>query len=305
MPVATDFYTVLVASGFVLDRAIPDGKWHRVKTIDKPKHRNGAYLLRADGTAGFFKNWATDLDFNTWQREGELSRSAKLQTSALALAAQHRAAEYQARQVKAMRAHFHALPPLRNGHPYLEAKALDMRGCGALRIDGDLLVIPVMRDGFVMSLQTIAQDGQKRFSTGCPVKGGVLVLDRPQAVLTCFVEGFATGLAVYQSIHQCRVVVCFDSGNLVEVAKHYQGRGLGVVCADNDWQTAIRIGSNPGLVAGKKAAELMGCGMAYPEDIEGSDWADAITEFGEDARRWISRKIMSKSLPFKRGVVAA
>jgi len=298
--VATDFYTVLTASGFVLDRVIPDGKWHRVKTTDKPKHRNGAYLLRADGSAGFFKNWATDQDFNTWHREGEVSPEAKRQNDAQALAAQHRAAAYQANQIKGMRAYFHGLQMLRGGHPYLTGKALDMRGCNNLRVDGDLLVIPVMRDGMVMSLQTIASDGQKRFSTGCPVKGGVFVLDRPNAVLTCFVEGLATGLAVYQSIVQCRVVVCFDSGNLVEVAKHYQGRGLGVVCADNDWQTAIRIGSNPGLVAGAKAAELLGCGMAYPEDIEGSDWCDAIAEFGEDARRWVSRKIMAKAHPFKR-----
>lgn len=297
---ATDFYTVLTASGFVLDRVVADGKWHRVKTTDKPKHRNGAYLMRLDGSVAWFKNWATDQNFNTWHREGEVSPAAKRINDAAVLAAQHRAAAYQADQIKHIRTYFAGLPLLRGGHPYLTGKELDMRGCTGLRVDGELLVVPVMRDGMVMSLQTIAPDGKKLFKTGCPVKCGVFLLDRPQAVLTCFVEGLATGLAVYQSINQCRVVVCFDSGNLVEVARHYQGRGLGVVCADNDWQTATRIGMNPGLVAGFKAAELMGCGMAYPEDIEGSDWADAITEFGEDARRWVNRKIMLKALPFKR-----
>lgn len=297
---ATDFYTVLVASGFVLDRVIADGKWHRVKTTDKLKHRNGAYLMRVDGQAGFFKNWATDQDFNTWRAEGEVTPSQRLRNEAQAAANRQREAKYQADQIRAMRAVWHGLPLLRGGHPYIQGKGLDMRGCSNLRVDGDLLVIPVTRDGLVMSIQTISPDGEKRFYTGCPVKGGVYLMDRPSAVLTCFVEGFATGLAVYQSIHQCRVVVCFDSGNLVEVAKYYQGRGLGVVCADNDWQTAIRIGTNPGLIAGQKAAESMGCGMAYPEDIEGSDWADAIAEFGEDARRWVSRKIMGKALPFRR-----
>lgn len=296
----SEFHAVLTAAGFVLDRVIADGKWHRVKTTDKLKHRNGAYLMRADGAAAWFKNWATDQDFNSWRAAGEITESQKRQNDAMALANQRRQAQYQADQIKAMRAYWSGLASLRGGHPYLDGKSLDMRGCGDLRIDGELLVIPVKRDGLVMSLQTIAPDGQKRFRTGCPVKGGVYLLDRPGAVLTCFVEGFATGLAVYQSIHQCRVVVCFDSGNLIEVAKHYQGRGLGVVCADNDWQTAIRIGTNPGLDAGRKAADSMGCGIAYPEDIEGSDWADAIAEFGEDARRWVSRKIMSKALPFKR-----
>lgn len=300
----SDFHSTLTAYGFVVDRVISDGRWHRVKTTDKLKHRNGAYLLRADGQIGYFKNWATDQDFNTWRNEGVMTEAQKRRNDADAALARQREAAYQMASIKAMRGYWAGLSALRGGHPYLTGKGLDMRGCINLRTDGDLMVIPVTRDGQIMSLQTIAPDGQKRFRPGCPVKGGVYLLDRAGAVLTCFAEGFATGLAVYQSIPQCRVVVCFDSGNLVEVARHYQGRGLGVVCADNDWQTAIRIGSNPGLLAGQKAAESMGCGVAYPEDIEGSDWADAIAEFGEDGRRWVSRKIMSKALLFKRRVLA-
>lgn len=298
-----DFQSTLMACGFVLDRVIPDGKWHRVKTVDKMKHRNGAYLLKPDQTVGYFKNWATDQDFNVWRAEGEQTPAQKRQNEAYAAAARQRDAEYRMRSIKAMRAYWNGLAPLRGGHPYLDGKGLDMRGCINLRMDGDLLVIPVTRDGQVMSLQTIDKDGQKRFRTGCPVKGGVYMLDRPKAVLTCFAEGFATGLAIYQSIPQCRVVVCFDSGNLVEVAKHYQGRGLGVVCADNDHQTAARIGTNPGVEAGRKAAELMGCGVTYPEGIAGSDYADALIEMGEGARRWVSRKIMAMANPFKRVAV--
>lgn len=295
-----DFHTVLIASGFVVDRVVPDGKWHRVKTVDKPKHRNGAYLLRIDGRTGYFKNWATDQDFNTWKADGEVTQSAQRKNDALALAARTRNAKYQADQIKGMRAYWRGLAPMRGGHPYLTAKGLDMRGCNGLRVDGDLMVIPIMRDGLVMSLQTIAPDGEKRFMTGCPVKGGVYLLDRKSAVLTCFAEGFSTGLAVYQSIEQSRVIVCFDAGNLVEVAKHYHGRGLGVVCADNDWVTEQKIKTNPGLVAATKAAEAMGCGVAYPEDIEGTDWADVIAEFGVDARRFIKRKIIAKAAPFCR-----
>lgn len=294
------FYSVLTAYGFVLDRVIADGKWHRVKTTDKPKHRNGAYLMRLDGQAGFFKNWATDQDFNTWRAEGEVTASQRLRNEADAARDQRRRADHQAQQIKAMRAYFQSLPVLRGSHPYLSGKLLDMRGCHSLRTDGELLVVPVMRDGQVMSLQTITRDGQKKFRYGCPVKGGVYLLDRPQAVLTCFVEGLATGLAVYQSIHQSRVVVCFDSGNLLEVSKHYRGTGLGVVCADNDHRTAAKIGTNPGVLAGIEAAKRLGCGLAYPEDIEGSDWADAIAEFGENARRWVNRKIMVKAAPFRR-----
>ena len=87
---------------------------------------------------------------------------------------------------------------------------------------------------------------------------------------------------------------------MIEVSKHYKGIGIGVVCADNDHKTEQRIGSNKGIEAGKKAAENMGCGIAYPEGIKGSDWADAIDEFGPDALRWIARKINMKAKPFRR-----
>lgn len=296
----SDFHAVLLASGFVIDRVIPDGRWHRVKTIDKMKHRNGAYLLRPDGRVGYFKNWATDQDFNTWRAEGQPTQAEKRQSDARILAARQRDTEYRARSIQSVQRYWAGLQPLRGGHPYLYSKQLDMRGCSNVRVDGDLLVIPVMRDGQVMSVQTVAPDGTKGFEPGCPVKGGIYLMDRPGAVLTAFAEGFATGLAVYQSINQCRVVVCFDSGNLVEVARHFWGRGLGVVCADNDKATASRTGTNPGLVAGQQAAELMGCGLAFPEDIEGTDWADAITELGENARGWVHRKIMMKAKPFRR-----
>ena len=299
-----DFQSVLTAYGFVVDRVIPDGRWHRVKTTDKMKHRNGAYLLRPDGMAGWFKNWATDQGFNTWNADGEQTPAQKRQIEADAQAARKRETAYRDRAIKTMRDYWQSLPLLRGGHPYLDGKGLDMRGCVGLRHDGEFMVVPVNRDGQVMSLQTIAPDGRKRFRMGCPVKGGVYLLDRPKAVLTCFVEGLATGLAVYQSLPQCRVIVCFDSGNLVEVSSRFIGCGLGVVCADNDTQTEQKIGTNPGLVAGQKAAEAMGCGLAYPQGIEGSDWADAIKEMEPDARRWINRNILMKAKPFKRvGVV--
>lgn len=277
---------------------VPDGLWHRCPTDDHPTKRNGAFLLRVDGRMGWFKNFATDDGFSSWALEGEFTPAQRLKAAADTSAAREREAQYRRASVASCRTYWAGLKSVRSGHPYLTAKKLDMLGCAGVRVDGDLLVIPVMRNGLVMSVQTIASDGQKRFRTGCPVKGGTYLLDRPGATLTCFAEGFATGLAVFSSLKQARVVVCFDAGNLVEVATHFKGFGLGVVCADNDHETAARIGTNKGMESGHKAAEALGCGIAYPEGIRGSDWADAMAE-REDGRRWIARQIMNKAKPFR------
>ena len=33
------------AHGLIINHAIPDGRWHRVPTVDKPRKRNGAYIF--------------------------------------------------------------------------------------------------------------------------------------------------------------------------------------------------------------------------------------------------------------------
>lgn len=296
----SDFQTVLEAAGFYPQKIIPDGKFYRCKTQDKPKHRNGAYLLDISGRKGVFKNYATDLDWNSWSMDGFVSVAELRQQrdQAMALRVEEIAARKAA--IQAAGEYFEALRPIASLHPYIAAKGLSALGLKGLKKDRDLLVIPVMRDGKVVSTQTINADGQKLYRKGCQIKGGVYLLDRPGAGLTCFVEGFATGLAVYQAMQNARVVVCFDAGNLIEVSKHYIGTGLGVVCADNDFKTAKKTGHNKGIEAGQQAAQNMGCGLAYPEGLQGSDWADAIDEFGPDAFRWIARKINMKAKPFMR-----
>lgn len=296
----SDFYTVLVASGYMPTKIVADGRFYRCKTVDKPHHRNGAYLLDSCGRRGVFKNYATDLDWNSWSMDGHVSPAEFKRELDAARVMRIQAAKEQKVAIQAAADYFASIKPLKGSHQYITNKGLSMLGCAGLRTDKGLLVIPVMRDGHVQSLQTIDAEGNKRYRTGCPIKGGVYVLDRPGAGLTCFVEGFATGLAVYQSLTNCRVIVCFDANNLIEVSKYFQGMGLGVVCADNDHQTEKRIGFNKGIEAGKKASENMGCGIAYPEGIKGSDWADAIDEFGLDALRWIARKINVKAKPFRR-----
>lgn len=57
----------------------------------------------------------------------------------------------------------------------------------------------------------------------------------------------------------------------MDVAKTRKTAGMAVICADNDHETT----HNPGITKGKEAAEILKCGLAYPEGICGTDWDDA------------------------------
>ncbi|WP_429498656.1 toprim domain-containing protein [Robbsia andropogonis] len=282
------------AHGLII-RDVVYGKWVRVPTVDHPKKRNGAY--KAMGDVGFVQNHATMQEVAVWRPErfDEIRIPAK---SAAEIEASKRAErERQIRAIKSMRAYWDGLKPLREWHPYLDRKQLSFLGCHDLRVDGDTMVIPLYRGPALMSLQTITMEGEKRYRAGCPIKGNSYILQRRGSVLTALVEGFATGLAIYQSMPMASVVVCFDAGNMVAVSKELKVRGLCVVCADNDWRSAEKFSRNTGIEKGQEAADAIGCGMAFPKGIEGSDWADALIEWGDAGPGKIRHEVMKGARP--------
>lgn len=283
------FEQALAASGLRPRVVIADGRWRRCATDDKPRKKNGAYVLHPDGR-GYFKNWATDLDLNKWEEAGA-QRATQIDPAVV----QRRREEERARRINAMagaRARWAESRPMRGLHPYLEAKGLTAAGCAGLRVFNDLLVVPVWFGQSITSIQTIDADGNKRFWPGAPVKAGAYVMDRKNAAVTAICEGLATGLAVYQSVRSARVLVAFDAGNLVSVVDRLRPTGNVVICADNDHATQARTGINPGIQKATGAAELIGAGVAYPKGIQGSDWADALAEWPNGARR-IEREILA------------
>ena len=289
----SEFRIALEAAGLQPKHVDPDGRWHRCSTADKPRRRNGAYCLALDGLRGWWRNWATDVSANEWR--GHDVRTAAKRIVDERRAEQQRVAdrEQRRRAVAAARAFWSRCTQLTAPHPYIAGKGLSASGCAGLRVHGDLLVVPVMVDYTLVSVQTITPAGEKRFWTGAPVRSGAYPLLRPRSALLCVVEGLATGLAVFQSVKQASVVVAFDAGNLLPVIDRMRPTGLVVICADNDHRTAARIGVNPGLEKARNAAELIDCGVAAPSGIEGSDWADALKEWGDGAPRRIEREILA------------
>ena len=290
----SDFLSALLASGLRPATVAPDGRWHRCPTEDKPHRRNGVFKLDIGGATGVFRNYAMDADFNFWRDCAHTAKNSKRCGDTLDALRRMSAQDEHRRASRSAEARrfWGAAPPLLGAHPYLSRKLLSTRGCEGLRRHRDLLLVPVERDGEVISVQAISPSGQKRFFSGAPIKGGRYVINRPSAALTCLVEGFATGLAVYQCVSQCRVVVAFDCANLAVIAPSIKWRPL-VICADNDHATQARIGRNPGMEAAQHAAKLTGAAIAAPSGINGSDWADALREWGEGAANRIGRAILA------------
>lgn len=282
----TDFLTFCRLNGIIIDYLPPLGKIRSYPTEDKKQSKNGRVMF--DGDFGWCQNWRYQDKPLIWfkgKEERTLSEAEKQELKRRQAIEARKLAVIQAKAIDGMRAYFYSLKPMNGNHPYLENKGLDIKGCAGLRVDGEMLVIPLVRDGLLISLQTIAPDGTKKFRSGCPTKGASFLIGNPRAPIAFFCEGFATGLTIFQAIPTSRVIVCFNANGLREVALRTARafRGMACICADNDHKTAEKPPFiNPGLEKGKEAAKAIGCGIAYPTGIEGSDWDDARQEWGED-----------------------
>jgi len=292
--VTTDFLAFCRMHGIQVSALPPLGVWRRFKTDDKPLHRNGA--VKWMGDHGFIQNHATMTEVAVWraQNDGQpyvQSAADKARVDAA------RAAERQRRidGMKGARALWARSNRLLGGHPYLTRKGLSMLGCNGLRVTHDgRLLIPMLQGEVLLSVQSIDNDGAKLFFPGAPTKGAYHAIVRQRAAVTAFCEGFATGAAIFQSVEQANVVVCFNASNMIEVAKVLKPTGSVVWCADNDHGTQAKRGFNPGVEAARNAAELAGGGVAYPEDVFGSltDWADVLKERGVHGKKYLSREIL-------------
>ncbi|WP_114968342.1 toprim domain-containing protein [Rhodoferax ferrireducens] len=291
-----NFEQALRIAGLMPREIVADGKIRRCPTETTPKKRNGWYALHLDGH-GTWGDWTSGSGqaLGTWKDDNATQQAVSPEVVAKMQAQRDRERQYRIQSVRSARAFWNKCHPLSLPHSYIVNKGLLPLGCAGVRTHDGLLVIPVMLGDSLISIQTITHDGVKKFWPGAPVKAGCFVMRRERAVITIFVEGFATGLAVYQSVRNSTVIVAFDAGNLMPVADRIRPKGSVVFAADNDHATQLKRGMNPGIEKATNAAELIGAGVAYPEGIEGSDWADYAREIGEGSARKIERQILAKA----------
>jgi putative DNA primase/helicase len=264
---------------------IGDGKLHRFPSNGKKGDDAGWYVLHAQegSPAGAFGCWRSGID-ELWradagrdltpaEEEAHRARMATLRAERDAEAAVRRE-EARARAG----AIWNASKPASLIHPYLRLKKIKPHI--ARNFKGDL-VLPVMVDGAITSLQTITAEGEKRFLPGGRVAGGYCLLGLPAPngeLVLC--EGFATGASIREAT-DLAVAVGFNANNLVAAAKALRARFPMVkliVAADDDALTP----GNPGLTKAKEAAQAVGGLLAVP--VFGDDRPEGASDFNDLAR---------------------
>lgn len=158
--------------------------------------------------------------------------------------------------------------PVSGTSPYLDRKRVRAFG---VRFARKSIVVPVRNAKLeLVGLQFIGPLGDKKFLTGTPKQGcfhliGELPDDSPKGLLW-IAEGYATAATVHMATG-CPVVVAFDAGNLVPVARALRSLAPATriaIAADNDAATP----GNPGVTKAREAALAVGGVVVVPEFSE-------------------------------------
>jgi len=151
---------------------------------------------------------------------------------------------------------------------------------------GDLLLTAQDVTGEIRSVQSIQENGMKRFATGGAkqdmfhVVGGQGLDALAKAPAIVIGEGYATADTLSKALGYA-TVAAFDSGNLPHVAKQLRGQFPDkpfVIAGDNDLHLELTEGKNPGkekALAAAKAVDgtaifpIFALGeQAYPANLE-------------------------------------
>lgn len=270
-----DVHSQLAAAGLVVDGVLEIGKMVRCRAEgDKGSKRSGWYVLhelRLDSgetvLVGRYGNWklhggdALKIEFSgTGLSEAERERFKAEQQRLRAAAAE----EKKQRAEEAARRAARIFPKLPDSgtSPYLNRKKVRAFG---VRFSYGSIVVPVRSiAGDLAGLQFIAPDGEKKFLTGTAKAGCFHLIGEvnPRAPLL-IAEGYATAASLHIAT-QFPVVVAFDAGNLLPVAKAWREAMPDqeiIVAADNDADTE----GNPGITKGRAAALAIGAQLCWPE----------------------------------------
>jgi len=251
---------------------IADGRLHRFY-IDghKPSSLNGAYTLHLDGCpAGFFQDFKTGLS-QTWRSGSGFQVSYALLKQIQEAKLTRKSEMHQKHTEAANKAVYiwsQSNPIIKQSeHAYLLKKRIQPHDT---RLYRDALVIPIHNESDqLVNLQFITPVGDKRFLSGGRKRGCFHIMgDLSEKILIC--EGFATGASLYADSKQ-RVVIAFDAGNLLPVAKNIRELALDseiIICGDNDL-------SGIGQSKAREAALSIGAKVLIPP-VPDQDWNDVL-----------------------------
>jgi putative DNA primase/helicase len=260
---------------------VADGKIHRFSTNGSRKDNAGWYLLHLDGVAaGAFGDWRGNIN-NRWCVASEetmtAEQRAELQRFYENVKREHDAEQQRIWNEAAEKAkkRWAAAAEATDDFSYLVKKRVKSYG---LKCHDGRLLVPVRDDRGLRSLQFIDANGKKLFLEGSQAGGGYFIIgNATKERLLYVVEGYATGATVREATG-LPVVVAFNDGNLLSVARAMRDKLPDVeivICADDDYRTD----GNPGLTKAKEAAAQIGAKVAIPEF--GKNRPEKATEFND------------------------
>lgn len=171
---------------------------------------------------------------------------------------------------------------------YLVRKAV--AGYGVRFISKDLLIPMVREDGSLCNVQRVSADGSKRFLAGGRVSGCFHMIGHPMSAAWILVaEGYATAATLHEATGR-PVAVAFNEANLRHVAtamrQLYPAAKL-LICADDDTETEIKTGKNPGVASAEASARQARGSWCKPVGLPAgkTDFNDLAAALGLEAVR--------------------
>jgi putative DNA primase/helicase len=237
---------------------IPDGAVHRFPTWgDSADEVSGAYWH--NGNVGWFQDWRTMEKPEVVKGKLTKADQAALNSS---FSGTNNKVSRKALETGIRRIWNAGTEP--DGHPYLIRKGITAP-VEVKQHDG-CLVIPVFGvDGELNGLQRIDANGRKRFLAGTRKKGSFFSISGNGTHIAC--EGLATGVSLHMATG-ASIVVAFDAGNLVQVAKAVSKKVSSeniIIAGDNDAWKLQEGQPNIGTDTAKKAAQEIGARIMVPE----------------------------------------
>lgn len=275
----TAFQNELGASGFEVPNVVELGRIKRIADpMDKGLKKTGWYIYNefADNNGnvlgvGIYGSWRGEPEKIVWTSRKGMSQDERYQYSK---AQDEARAQWEIEQKRIYNeTAIRAFDIWQGCADAADNEYLKRKKCGGygVRFSRGDVVVPVCFEGQISSLQFIKSDGQKKFLTGGRTKGCYHYIEGDCDTIY-IAEGYATGATVHEATGKA-VYVCFNAGNIYEVAVHVKaahGNAKIIIAGDDDRFTD----GNPGRTKATQAAIGLQIGAVFPDFIDGESGTD-------------------------------